>query len=56
MSMLMQAADSSVHLNLALKHLETVQAIDAQLERDRANLDLFTKLHSEVLYMYIQVQ
>ena len=46
--MFMQGAERVVHLNLALKHFESVEAIDAQLD-GTANLDLFTKLHADVL-------
>ena len=42
------AEDSTPHVTLALKHLQTVQTIDAQLPDRTANLDLFVKLLAEV--------
>jgi hypothetical protein len=43
------AEDSTPHVTLALKHLQTVQTIDAQLPDGTANLDLFVKLLAELL-------
>ena len=50
------AEDSTPHITLALKHLQTVQTIDAQLPDGTGNLDLFVKLLAEVpmytIYIY----
>ncbi|CAI8055341.1 hypothetical protein GBAR_LOCUS30228 [Geodia barretti] len=43
------AEDSTPHITLALKHLQTVQTIDAQLPDGTGNLDLFVKLLAELL-------
>lgn len=46
-----EGAEGCVHLHLALKHLQSVQTIDAQLE-GTANLDLFAKLQAQVIHVW----
>ena len=42
-------------MNLALKHFQSVQTIDTQLQDGMANLDLFTKLHAQVYIIHVLI-